>query len=224
MRSGAQRCLPIPPQPTVTAVVPSLPSGLWFCQKVIKLSHISVGKKHHRKDCKVFRNSQNSFISLKKSLSSSWVPGLAPALSSWGEQNQTGCCLVEETQMITKKWNDNCDSQPETTWRTHQTQTGIQGKDLSGDHVQAEIRYRKCWLAWMCVCVCVCNSGPEGTSEPGPVVGRGPGAGNMVWLRGASSCRGSAREGGVSWWNLLPKSLGGGAERRFGERVKNLWR
>ena len=49
-----------------------------------------------------------------------------------------------------------------------------------------------------CVSVCVCNSGPEGTSEPGPVVGRGPGAGNMVWLRGASSCRGSAREGGVS--------------------------
>lgn len=153
--SGAQRCLPIPPQPTVTAVVPSLPSGLWFsCQKVIKLSHISVGKKHHRKDCKVFRNSQNSFISLKKSLSSSWVPGLVPALSSWGEQNQPGCCLVEETQMITKKWNDNCDSQPETAWMTsdpdrHSGKGPLRRPCSSWDQIQ-EV------LTGVDVCLCVC--------------------------------------------------------------------
>ena len=50
------------------------------------------------------------------------------------------------------------------------------------------------WCVCVFVCVCVC------VCEPG-----------------------SAREGGVRWWNSLPKSLGGSAERRFGERVKNLW-
>ena len=176
---SALRSSVVPPHTTPVyshCCVPSLPCGLWFsCQKVIKLSHISVGKKHHRKDCKVFRNSKNSFINLKKCLSSSWVPGLVSALRSWGEQNQTGCCLVEETQMITKKWNDNYDSQPETTWSTsdpdrhsgkeplrrscsswdqiQKVLTGVcvcvcvcvwERENLSGDHVQAEIRYKMC--------------------------------------------------------------------------------
>jgi len=42
-----------------------------------------------------------------------------------------------------------------------------------------------CGVVCVCVCVCVCNSSPEGTSEPGPVVGRGPGAGKCGVVEGS---------------------------------------
>lgn len=133
------------------------------------------------------------------------------------EQNQPGCCLVEETQMITKKWNDNCDSQPETAWRTsdpdrHSGKGPLRRPCSSWDQIQEVLD----WCGCVSVCVCVTPVQKE-PPEPGPVVGRGPGAGNMVWLRGASSCRGSARGRRCELMEFTSKKLGRGSERRFGE-------
>lgn len=89
---------------SVTPVTPVAAQSKSSCQpsvfllsKVVKLSHVSMDKKHRIKDCKVFWNSWDSFIKFKKCLSSSWVQGMVPALGTQCWARSIWFCLVKKT-------------------------------------------------------------------------------------------------------------------------------
>lgn len=153
--SGARRRLPHHPSLQPLLLSPVFLWPLVFLSKSDQaLTHLRGQKKHHRKDCKVFRNSQNSFISLNV-----WV--------AWGSQ---GCCQpwaaeVNKIKPVAalwrrRKWLQRSEMTTVTVSQRphegHQTQAGVQGKDLrtscsSWDHIQKVLTGVGC--GGVCVCV-----------------------------------------------------------------------
>ena len=153
--SGALRRLPHHPSLQPLLLSPVFPLASGFLVKKWSSSHTSPwAKKHHRKDCKAFRNSQNSFISLNV-----WV--------AWGSQ---GCCQpwaaeVNKIKPVAalwrrRKWLQRSEMTTVTVSQRphegHQTQAGVQGKDLrtscsSWDHIQKVLTGVGC--GGVCVCV-----------------------------------------------------------------------